>query len=116
VSPDDLLAAFPTLRERSVADVEAYCDQVARMRDAAQRVQAEGLIVSDEKGRPVPHPALIVERLAGAEVRAWSQRLGLGDVVADDHDGDDLADFLSIVSGGFDDVSAEVRDGEEPGA
>lgn len=53
------------------AELEAYCVQVARMRDAQARVDAEGLIIADEKGRPVPHPAIALEKQAHAEVRAW---------------------------------------------
>ena len=55
-------------------DLEAYCVQVARMRDAQKRIDAEGLVVADEKGRPVPHPAIAIEKVAQAEVRAWGQR------------------------------------------
>ncbi len=54
--------------------LEAYCVQVARMRDAQTRIDAEGLIVADEKGRPVPHPALQIEKSAQVEVRAWIGR------------------------------------------
>jgi P27 family predicted phage terminase small subunit len=55
-------------------DLEAYCVQVARMRDAQARIDAEGLVVPDEKGRPVPHPAIAIEKQAQAEVRAWGGR------------------------------------------
>ena len=54
--------------------LEAYCVQVARMRDAQTRIDAEGLVVADEKGRPVPHPALMIEKQAQSEVRAWVSR------------------------------------------
>ena len=55
-------------------DLEAYCTQVARMRDAQGRIDAEGLVVRDVKGNPVPHPALAIEKAAQAEVRAWGDR------------------------------------------
>lgn len=55
-------------------DLEAFCVQVARMRDAQARVDSEGLVVADEKGRPVPHPALAIEKAAQVEVRAWADR------------------------------------------
>jgi len=58
----------------SGAGLEAYCVQVARMRDAQRRVDREGLVVADEKGRPVPHPALVIEKAAQVEVRAWQER------------------------------------------
>ncbi len=55
-------------------DLEAYCTQVARMRDAQSRIDAEGLIVADAKGNPVPHPAIAIEKAAQSEVRAWGVR------------------------------------------
>lgn len=55
-------------------DLEAYCVQVARMRDARKRIDSEGLVVADEKGRPIPHPALVLERDAQREIRAWGDR------------------------------------------
>ena len=54
------------------AELEAYAVQVSRMRDAQKRIDSEGLVVADEKGRPIPHPALAIEKCAQAEVRAWS--------------------------------------------
>lgn len=53
---------------------EAYCAQVARLRDAQRRISAEGLIVADAKGNPVPHPALGIERDAQKEIRAWGDQ------------------------------------------
>ena len=55
-------------------DLEAYCVQVSRMRDAQSRIDREGLVVADVKGNPVPHPALAIEKAAQIEVRAWSER------------------------------------------
>lgn len=52
-------------------DLEAYCGQVSRLRDAQARIAKEGLIVADGKGQPVPHPALAVEKSAQAEIRSW---------------------------------------------
>ena len=67
-------AAHPP-RDRTVGpDREAYCTQAARMRDAQARVDAEGMIVADAKRNPVPHPAIVLERAAQAEVRAWGDR------------------------------------------
>ena len=51
---------------------DAYCNQVVIERDATARVAAEGLIVADSKGQPVPHPALEIQRRAQAEIRSWS--------------------------------------------
>ena len=44
------------------------------MRDAQARIDAEGLIVADAKGNPIPHPAIALERAAQSEVRAWGDR------------------------------------------
>ncbi|WP_213452876.1 P27 family phage terminase small subunit [Rhizomonospora bruguierae] len=55
-------------------DLEAFCVQVARMRDAQARIDAEGLVVADAKGQPIPHPAIALEKQAHAEVRAWGDR------------------------------------------
>ena len=52
-------------------DLEAYCGQVARLRDAQARLARDGLIVSDPKGNPIPHPALAIEKSAQVEIRAW---------------------------------------------
>jgi hypothetical protein len=53
------------------AGLEALVGQIKRMRDAAKRVEEEGLIVEDAKGNPVSHPAIVVERDAQKEIRAW---------------------------------------------
>lgn len=55
-------------------DLEAYCVQVARMRDAQARIDKDGLIVRDDKGRPAAHPAILLEKQAQQEVRAWGDR------------------------------------------
>lgn len=39
-----------------------------------RRVDEEGMVVSDDKGRPVAHPALAVERTYAAEVKRWVER------------------------------------------
>jgi len=67
------------LRERigpaaSEADLEAFASQIARLRDSRRRIEAEGMIVADPKGYPIPHPAIPIERAAQQEVRQWSAR------------------------------------------
>lgn len=70
---DDLVASLGQSAERLAGpDLEAYVVQIARMRDAQARIDAEGLVVADEKGRPIPHPALAIEKAAQTEVRAWA--------------------------------------------
>lgn len=51
---------------------DAYCNQISIERDAAKRISTEGLIVANEKGVPVAHPALEIQRKAQAEIRAWA--------------------------------------------
>lgn len=53
---------------------EAYCGQVARLREAQRRVSIEGLVIADPKGNPVPHPAILIEKHAQAEIRAWGTK------------------------------------------
>lgn len=56
------------------AALEAFCTLMARMREARKRVEDEGMVVKDPRGRVVPHPALAVERQAAEQVRAWGDR------------------------------------------
>jgi phage terminase small subunit len=58
----------------SEAELEAYASQVARLRDSRRRIEAEGMIVADPKGYPIPHPAIAIERAAQAEVRQWAAK------------------------------------------
>jgi hypothetical protein len=58
--------------------LEAYCGQVARMRDAQRRIAVEGLVVADGKGQPMPHPALVIERTAQDEIRKWGDTFRVG--------------------------------------
>lgn len=72
--PDDVRVVWEELAPHSPAFgslFEAFCGQVARMRDARKRISAEGLVVADAKGQPMPHPALEIERKAQVEIRAW---------------------------------------------
>lgn len=54
--------------------LEAYAVAVSRQRDAQARIDAEGIIVAGDKGTPIPHPALAIEKSASAEIRAWVAR------------------------------------------
>lgn len=54
--------------------LDAYCGQIARLRDAQRRLATEGLIISDPKGFPIPHPAIQIERAAQDEIRKWGDR------------------------------------------
>ena len=55
-------------------DLDAYCGQVALVRESADRVSSEGMVIADAKGNPIPHPAVEIGRRAQAEVRAWAGR------------------------------------------
>ena len=65
----------PELQRKRLTDaqIEAYAVCVARMRDAQGRVDREGLIVADEKGRPIPHPALAIEKSCRAELKGLAR-------------------------------------------
>ena len=71
---------LPTLGEEARAArlvgpaFDAYCGQVARLRDAQRRIYDEQMIVPDSKNQPVAHPALQVERQAQDEIRKWADR------------------------------------------
>ncbi|MGO3895363.1 P27 family phage terminase small subunit [Brevibacterium aurantiacum] len=56
------------------AALEAFCTLVARLRAARRRVNKEGMVVTDPRGRVVPHPALTVERQTAEQIRAWGDR------------------------------------------
>lgn len=75
--PDDVAVVYAEMLAtyQPGPDLESFAGQVARLRDAQQRISEEGLIVVDGKGVPIAHPALTVERQAQAEVRAWSGKL-----------------------------------------
>ena len=74
--PEDVAAVWQELHadQHIGPDFEAYCGQVARLRDAQGRISREGLVVADAKGQPIPHPALAIERQAQVEIRAWAGR------------------------------------------
>lgn len=81
LSPD-LVALWdeyePQLHPRiGAAGMEALCSAVLRLRRARARVDAEGEIVADTKGNPGPHPALLVEKMANVEIRAWVSKFGV---------------------------------------
>jgi len=62
----------------SAVGMEALCIQVHRMRDAQARIEADGAVVNDGKGSAAPHPAIAIEKAAGAEMRTWLAKFGVG--------------------------------------
>lgn len=68
----EVLAAYGDGSDRiDGPDLEVFCGQVARLRDAQARLAAEGSIIADPKGVPIPHPAIAIERAAQDEIRKW---------------------------------------------
>lgn len=55
-------------------DFETYCVVVHRARDAARRIDTEGMVVNDERGNPIEHPALAIERKAQAAIKSYGDR------------------------------------------
>ena len=49
-------------------DLEVYCEAVGRAREAYERIAEEGMIVSDPRGAPIPHPALAIAKAAEATI------------------------------------------------
>lgn len=78
--PDDVRAVWVEMtadwEDPAAPDpsLEAYCGQVARLRDAQRRLASEGSVISDPRGHPIPHPALAIERAAQDEIRRWGDR------------------------------------------
>jgi P27 family predicted phage terminase small subunit len=56
------------------AALETFSTLMARMREARQRIEDEGMVVTDPRGRVIPHPALAVERATAEQIRAWGDR------------------------------------------
>lgn len=54
--------------------LETFCTLMARLREARRRVEDEGMVVTDPRGRVIPHPALAVERATAEQIRAWGDR------------------------------------------
>lgn len=70
---DEAIRQHPAPAAIVGAALEAYCVQVARMRDAQARIDREGVLIADSKGLPAPHPALAIERAASADVaKGWA--------------------------------------------
>ncbi|MCO4256500.1 P27 family phage terminase small subunit [Pseudarthrobacter cellobiosi] len=54
--------------------LETFATLMARLREARNRVEDEGMVVTDPRGRVIPHPALAVERSTAEQIRAWGDR------------------------------------------
>lgn len=54
--------------------LETFCTLMARLREARGRIEDEGMVVTDPRGRVIPHPALAVERSTAEQIRAWGDR------------------------------------------
>ena len=89
--PGDVRAVWLELADDfgSGPGFEAFCGQVARLRDAQRRISREGLVTADAKGNPIPHPALAIETKAQAEVRAWLKALNASGGASSEQGGED---------------------------
>lgn len=54
--------------------LETYCTLTARLREARGRIEEEGMVVTDTRGKVIPHPALAVERSTAEQIRVWGDR------------------------------------------
>ena len=71
----EILADWPAGQPRpSGPEFDAYLGTVARLRDAQQRLEADGSIIADPKGNPIPHPALAIEKTCGERLQKWGRR------------------------------------------
>lgn len=70
----EVVAANDLAGQVDRAALEVFCTLMARLRTARDRVEEEGLVVSDDRGKAVPHPALLVERQTAEAIRAWGDR------------------------------------------
>lgn len=70
----EVVDAHPNARQIIGPELEAYANTIARARDAAHRVDTEGSVIADERGAPIPHPALEIERNAQRDIRGWADK------------------------------------------
>lgn len=70
----EVVAANDLAGQVDRAALEVFCTLMARLRTARDRVEEEGLVVNDDRGKAVPHPALLVERQTAEAIRAWGDR------------------------------------------
>ena len=61
-----------------IAGLEAVCVLVHTAREAQQRLEADGMIVNDGKGNPIPHPAIAIHKSATDSLRSWTHQFGKG--------------------------------------
>lgn len=54
--------------------LEAFSSLLARLRQARARIEEEGMVVTDTRGKVVPHPALALERDLAEDIRKWGDR------------------------------------------
>lgn len=77
---DDLIAQayaeitmgmHPEILRKEKPGLERFAFAIAVNRESEARIKNEGLVVSDEKGRPVPHPALAIQRSSAKDIEGW---------------------------------------------
>lgn len=74
IAPD--LEAMGTARAVDATGLAAYCEAVARLRQASALVAKSGLLLVGADGRPRKSPVVAQARDASAEVRMWAREFG----------------------------------------
>jgi Phage terminase, small subunit len=65
---------FPSeFLEKEKGGLESWAFALATFREAKSRIEKEGLVVADPKGKPVAHPALSIQRSASSDVEKWQK-------------------------------------------
>lgn len=54
-----LIGGLGILTDADVDTLAAYCDAVVRYAEAAQQVREQGMVITDDKGKPMQNPALL---------------------------------------------------------
>lgn len=90
------MASFDDLEQRIVGKrklnafdqeaVETVVALICRVREAERILRDEGMIVSNDRGVPIEHPAARIERGASAELRGWVK--DRPDLFGEQHDAD----------------------------
>lgn len=68
----EVVGQHPRPKKITGPALDAYASTIALQRDAEARVQREGQIIADERGTPVPHPAIEIARNARHDVMRWA--------------------------------------------
>jgi P27 family predicted phage terminase small subunit len=70
------LQRLDLLKEEDRATLAAYCETWATWSEATRKVRTEGLTIEAKQG-VIPHPAVVIARTYGRELRAFANLFGL---------------------------------------